>query len=253
MSQKLWAKDWEKINEIILEMNSENDILKALNTFLLDIEELIPYEKACIYFYDLSSPELVKEYIGQGFSDKELTEYERYYCNIDDVVDKMMPNKEVIIKSTEAFDFDSRKETEYFIDYVTPARTKISLDTNFRWDFENKEFCMGSLDLFRSEKDVDFTEREVEICRIFQPHIELKASNYAFLFENMAHQYSLTNTEQDIATMILKGYSNEEIAAEKFITISTVKKHVSKILEKSDSKSRIEFICKASRNDDKYR
>ena len=93
---------------------------------------------------------------------------------------------------------------------------------------------------------MDFSEREMEICRIFQPHIELKASNYAFLFDNIADRYALTNAEQDIANMILKGYSNEQIAEEKYITISTVKKHVSKILEKSDTKSRIEFICKAT-------
>lgn len=248
MSQELWMKDWEKINEIILQMNSESDILKALNAFLLNLEKMIPYEKACIYFYDLSEPNIVKNYIGQGFSQKELVDYERYYCNIDDIIDKMTPNKAMIIKSTEAFDFDQRKETEYFIDYVTPAHTKISLDTNFRWDFANKEFCIGSLDLFRSEKDLDFTEREMEICRIFQPHIELKASNYAFLFGNLAHKCAFTNTEQDVAGMILKGYSNEQIAEEKCITISTVKKHVSKILEKSDTKSRIEFICKASCN-----
>ena len=230
MSQELYAKDWQKINEIILRMNSENDILKALNTFLLDIERLVPYEKACIYFYDLSASDIVKDYLGQGFSEKELIDYERYYCNIDDVVEKMMPNKEVVIKSTEAFDINQRKETEYFIDYVTPANTKISLDTNFRWNLENRGFCIGSLDLFRNEKDIDFTEREMEICRVFQPHIELRASNYAFLFENITHKFALTNAEQDIASMILKGYSNEQIAEEKCITISTVKKHVSKIL-----------------------
>lgn len=246
MNQELWTKDWKKINDIILQMNSESDILKAFNRFLLDIEGLVPYEKACIYFYDLSESETVKDYIGQGFSEKELKDYERYYCNIDDVVAKMMPNKEVVIKSTEAFDIDKRKETEYFIDYVTPANTKISLDTNFRWNLENREFCIGSLDLFRNENDADFSEREMEICRIFQPHIELKASNYAFLFDNIADRYALTNAEQDIANMILKGYSNEQIAEEKYITISTVKKHVSRILEKSDTKSRIEFICKAT-------
>lgn len=246
MNQELWTKDWKKINDIILQMNSESDILKAFNIFLLDIEGLVPYEKACIYFYDLSASETVKDYIGQGFSEKELKDYERYYCNIDDVVAKMMPNKEVVIKSTEAFDIDKRKETEYFIDYVTPANTKISLDTNFRWNLENREFCIGSLDLFRNENDADFSEREMEICRIFQPHIELKASNYAFLFDNIADRYALTNAEQDIANMILKGYSNEQIAEEKYITISTVKKHVSRILEKSDTKSRIEFICKAT-------
>ncbi len=246
MSQKLWSKDWEKINEIILRMNSESDVLKALNTFLTDVEKLVPYEKACIYFYDLSEPDIVKEYMGKGFSEKELVDYERYYCDIDDVVEKMMPDKDVVIRSTDAFDIDRRKETEYFIDYVTPAKTKVSLDTNFRWNLENRGFCIGSLDLFRNERDTDFTEREMEICRVFQPHIELKASNYAFLFDNMVHKFDLTNAEQDIATMILKGYSNEQIAMEKCITISTVKKHVSRILEKSDTKSRIEFICKAS-------
>ena len=101
----------------------------------------------------------------QGFSKKELLDYERYYCDIDDVVEKMMPNKEVVIKSTEAFDINERKETEYFIDYVTPAKTKVSLDTNFRWNLKNRGFCIGSLDLFRNERDIDFTEREVEICR----------------------------------------------------------------------------------------
>ena len=48
---------------MILRMNSESDILKALNTFLTDIEGLVPYEKACIYFYDLSAPEIVKDCI----------------------------------------------------------------------------------------------------------------------------------------------------------------------------------------------
>lgn len=249
MSQNLWAKDWEKINETILKLNREQDILTAMNNFLLDMEQLIPYEKACIYFYDLSQPEIVKDYLGQGFTNKELKDYELYYCNIDDVVDKMKPNRDVVIRSSDAFDFEKRKDTEYFIDYVTPAHTKVSLDSNFRWDKSEAGYCIGSLDLFREEKDTDFTEKEIEICRIFQPHLELKASNYAFMFENMASRYALTSTEKDIATMVLKGYSNEEIAEMKYITISTVKKHVSKILEKSDSKSRIEFICKASGNE----
>ena len=152
MSQELWTKDWKKINDIILQMNSESDILKALNTFLVDIEGLVPYEKACIYFYDLSAPNTVQHYLGQGFSDKELKDYERYYCNIDDVVDKMMPNKEVVIKSTEAFDIEQRKETEYFIDYVTPANTKISLDTDFRWNLENREFAMRRTSIFPKGK-----------------------------------------------------------------------------------------------------
>lgn len=249
MNSQLTSKDWNRINDIILEMNYENDILVALNTFLLQIDKIIPYEKASIYFYTLSKIKLsVDTRIGQGFSEKDLKIYDEYYCMIDDIIGKMLPTKLTTIKSSDTFNLSERKKTEYYSDYIKPVGTHFSLDSNFRWNKNSKGMSFGTLDLFRAENDQDFTERELEICRILQPHMEVKASQYIFpfvdLLDNMLGKFSLTDTESEIARLILRGYTNNQIAREQFITVSTVKKHVASILRKSKSNSRIELICK---------
>ena len=53
---------------------------------------------------------------------------------------------------------------------------------------------------------------------------------------------NLTPREREIAEMILKGYSNEEIAEDLSITISTTKKHVYNIFNKYHVKSRMALI-----------
>lgn len=66
--------------------------------------------------------------------------------------------------------------------------------------------------------------------------------------EQTAHEffrdYYLTAREAEIAILILKGYSNAQIARELFVGIPTVKKHISAIFDKSDSATRNEFSAK---------
>ena len=53
------------------------------------------------------------------------------------------------------------------------------------------------------------------------------------------YPYSLTNREIEIAKYIIKGYSNSEIAKMLFVSKSTVKVHVSNILQKTKAKNRV--------------
>jgi DNA-binding CsgD family transcriptional regulator len=249
MNTELTVQDWKQINDLILQMNYEPDILLALKKFLTEIDKMAPYEKASIYFYSFDKNGLkVDTYLGEGFSKKELVTYDEYYFKIDDIVDKLLPTKLTTIKSSEVFNQLEREETEYFNDYVKPVKTVFSLDANFRWNKEGKTTSFGTLDLFRSEKD--FTEKEMEICRIVQPHIETKASQYVFTVVNsiksLLTKYSLTKTENNVARLILRGYTNEQISSLLYITVSTVKKHVAAILDKSHCQSRVEFICKVN-------
>ena len=254
MNSQLTSKDWKRINEIILQMNYEDDILKALNLFLLEIDKIVPYEKASIYFYTISNDKLnVDKRIGHGFDKKDLETYDEYYCTIDDIIEKMLPTKLTTVKSSDIFNLKERKETEYYNDYIRPVRTHFSLDANFRWDNRNaKETSFGTLDFFRSENGLDFSDKELEICKILQPHLETKASQYVFSFVDslgdILHKFDFTKTESEIARLVLRGYSNEQIAKERFVTVSTIKKHVTSILEKTKSSSRIEFICKINFN-----
>jgi DNA-binding CsgD family transcriptional regulator len=57
----------------------------------------------------------------------------------------------------------------------------------------------------------------------------------------IAH-YGISKREKEIAEAILTGKTNHEIAAEKFIAVSTVKKHVSNLFLKTKARNRIELI-----------
>ncbi len=59
----------------------------------------------------------------------------------------------------------------------------------------------------------------------------------------------LTDRELDVVRLMAKGLSNEEIAREAFISVGTVKTHVSSVLSKLHLQSRIQIVVWAFEND----
>ncbi|MBP3924177.1 response regulator transcription factor [bacterium] len=60
--------------------------------------------------------------------------------------------------------------------------------------------------------------------------------------------FELTKREMDILKYLIKGYENEEIASELFMSKHTVKAHVSSILRKLHAKNRAGALYIAMRN-----
>lgn len=58
---------------------------------------------------------------------------------------------------------------------------------------------------------------------------------------------NLTQRENEVLQLLVKGYSNSEIAEQLFLSLSTIKTHVSNILVKMDVRSRTKAIEKAKR------
>jgi len=60
-----------------------------------------------------------------------------------------------------------------------------------------------------------------------------------------ASESQLTRRQKGVLHLILKGYSNQEIADELYISLSTVKMHVSQIMQKHGVKSRAQLIAES--------
>lgn len=67
------------------------------------------------------------------------------------------------------------------------------------------------------------------------------------LDENALSRLSLSKRELDVLELMARGLSNEEIAAQLYISLSTIKSHCSRIFEKMDVKRRTQAIEKAKR------
>ena len=65
--------------------------------------------------------------------------------------------------------------------------------------------------------------------------------------ENLISQFELSKRELEILSLLVKGFSNQEIAESLFISISTVKTHNQKLFEKLDVNSRLKAVEKAKR------
>jgi DNA-binding NarL/FixJ family response regulator len=62
------------------------------------------------------------------------------------------------------------------------------------------------------------------------------------LDEEIFNKHNISPREQDVIRLILQGYRNQKIADELSVTVSTIKKHITKIYYKLEVKSRYELI-----------
>lgn len=65
--------------------------------------------------------------------------------------------------------------------------------------------------------------------------------------EEELHQLDLSSREYEVLQLLAKGHSNAGIAAELFLSVSTIKTHVSSLFLKMDVKSRTQAMEKAKR------
>ncbi len=65
--------------------------------------------------------------------------------------------------------------------------------------------------------------------------------------ETELKKLNLSNREYEVLQLLAKGYSNLDIAEQLFLSLSTVKTHVSNLYTKMDVKSRTQTIEKAKR------
>ena len=77
--------------------------------------------------------------------------------------------------------------------------------------------------------------------------IEKKVPESFFLNETELQKLRLNRREYEVLQLLSSGYSNADIAKTLFLSVSTIKSHVSNLFSKMDVKSRTQAIDKAKR------
>lgn len=123
--------------------------------------------------------------------------------------------------------------------------------------FTKPEIAIGFF-RYKSTEDNAFSENEIAQFDRLAPHIfhlvriilvsrmHSQAyhyfNSYTQICSRIAFECHLTDTEAKFVPDILFGYSNEQIAERRFVSLPTVKKHLKNIFRKTSTKNRIDFI-----------
>ena len=82
---------------------------------------------------------------------------------------------------------------------------------------------------------------------VIEKEVYVNRNENFILDTSLISQLELSKRELEILGLLAQGHSNQEIATQLFISLSTVKTHIQSLFEKLDVKRRIQAVEKAKR------
>ena len=238
---RLKINEVQTISNILLDLYSIDDVEELERSFITDIRTLVPYDQGSFQTLDQNSEEMlvsdtvfvnVKEELAYLFdnikSENDYLKHLFYYKN------------SIVYVETDLLSDDVRKNTEFYKVFFEPQSLEYSAGIILIKDRNN----LGVVSLFRSKDWGDFNEKEVFILDIFKSHLANMIKNCLSVSDKRIDldDEMLTAREKEIMNLLVKGYTNEEIANMLYITVSTTKKHVYNIFNKYGVNSRMALI-----------
>lgn len=259
----LQQQEWEKINQMVSEMNRVKDITKFRKEFLNSLGRLVPFDLADFYLNDTNSPNKVRlvdpvvvSRFSQKFNEKFMLEYDRYYGQVDYVKWIFSSHESVIYRESDMINSELRIKSAFYQDYLKPAGFVNVAGVSIA----EEGVCIGAITLYRTDRYQDFTDQEIYILKQLLPHVQNKLAeeNDAVIFHVeksiagsylLAHEYNLSKREIEILRLLCDGKNNCEISESLSISVNTVKKHISNIFGKLNVDSRTQLIHFVIKND----
>lgn len=241
--------EWNTINSILLDLYTIDSLDVLTNKLMKMSRMLIPYTKGFFVMVDENENILADKNCFVGMDDEEIQKYMNYYYHQDYLKYlyeiSTMTN---VYKDTNIIEDEIREHTAFYQDFLKPANIPYGCGILIMKD----EKIIGIFNLFRSDSLGDFTDKDIYILNTFKKHIEnivykaIQNDNSDFMSEkcyvDMVAKYNLTAREEEVLRLLCQGLSSDEIVKELVVTISTVKKHIYNLYNKTEVKSRTQLI-----------
>ncbi|MGG5317486.1 helix-turn-helix transcriptional regulator [Enterococcus sp. AZ072] len=241
---------WQKINTFIYSIY-QTDTMDALRVTTLEkLPELVISDCS---FFDMARIEKGQTRyfnpLSLTISQEKLNEYFESFIYGDYVSWMFSLHKNsVVYCDSKIVTEEVREQTPLYNQWLEPMNLYYSCGINFVR--ENTPY--GSLNLFNSRKRGDFTQQDLAILTILEPHFTLKLTQLyphglPILSDKTVEQpldkFHLTEREQEVVRWLCSEASMEEISQQMYISVHTVRKHAANIYRKTSCKNRNQLIA----------
>lgn len=161
-----------------------------------------------------------------------------------------------VISITDSLPYKQYEQSEFYMDFLKKMNLFDGVGIA-QFDFLGK--MVGWLCLWKTDKEKFHTE-DIELFKIIGAYLQKESIFNCFSVdgENKADASNLsldcldkglplTGRELEILAFVLKGYTNEEIAKELFLSIYTVKTHMRNIFRKTSASNRTALCYQVSK------
>jgi DNA-binding CsgD family transcriptional regulator len=243
--------EWEKIFNFICETGQINSLNNYSYYFLKKLNNLIPFFAANFFLFD-EQEKIMGEPICFNINQKQLNLYSNYYYKLDNIR-QLVFNQPGATKSTDLLDYTTWSKSEYFTDFL--AKNNLYYSAGIDIHYQNR--LLGTISLFRERSEPDFSLKDLIYLELIAKHAanqvyklfllnnikQKKELKTKLIMKKISQEFELTEREKEVLNLLLAGQSNQKIAKELFISINTVKKHLSNIYQKAKVKSRTELTA----------
>jgi len=240
--------EWNRINELLLEIYSMDNEHEIADRFLKIIRGLIPYSQGFILMSSEENEINAENSAFINISEKMKNLYIDHFYKVDYINYIINDSSTLVFKDTEILENSLRVKTELYQGFLKPQNIEYGCGIIFIKEGN----VLGVLNLFRSADLGDFSDRDIRILHLVKDHMtniihSLRKSSkslggrLSINFDEL-ESYKLSKREKEIIQMMIQGLSNQDISDKYTISISTVKKHVYNIFTKIGINSRMQLL-----------
>jgi len=251
---KLTSEQWNTINEAIYTMNAESSLDKLRSDILAALDSLIPHARS---FFDLGRRQNNQvdffDPVARNMEKKYLDLYYDEYQYIDTMFWFFSQNHAEVYRESDFVTPAMLETSAFYSGWMAPQGIHYSMGSMVVYN----GVLYGSINIWRSKAQGDFSDEEVQIMTVIDRHLALRFGTWfpkgfykrgtGSHLDSLAGAYHLTPREVEIAELIYEGLSIREISKLLFVTENTVKKHSTHIFKKMsiDSRTRLARIVRS--------
>lgn len=245
------------INDLIYDLYSCTSLNEIKAKFLLRLKMVIPYSYASILLRDTTTePDTIRLTSPVCIPDS-FCEAENEYMKVadeDHLLWLLHSREPRLVRESDLLEDQQRLNSPLYVH----CYRKFQIFDSMQYAIVCKQELLGILTLFRTEKDVPFTNDDMFFLQALGMHLNTvlyqilhrqpETTDLSELLSWLKNEFHLTNRELQISEQVFQFRNNDEIAASLDIRENTLQKHLQNIFRKTNVTSRWELL-RISRSD----